>query len=117
MSWKSFNEGVFKTDYDEIPETKLAKAVLVRAFMDSVDCLNPSSSCGPSELKIVTSAAKNFLTTPTKIFHFWCAAAGAEPDYIKFLYYRLEKFYLARGLKGINIKVLVERAINRIHGI
>ena len=52
MSWKSFNEGVFKTDYDEIPETKLAKAVLVRAFMDSVDCLNPSSSCGNFMIKI-----------------------------------------------------------------
>ena len=38
MSWKSLNEGVLKTDYDEIPETKLAKAVLVRAFMDSLDC-------------------------------------------------------------------------------
>ena len=117
MSWKSLNEGLLKTDFPDLPETKLAKAVLVRAFMDSVDCLNPSSSCGPSELKIVTSAAKDFLTKPTIIFNFWCAVAGAEPSYIKFLYKRLEKFYLSGALKGVNIKVLVERAINRIQGI
>ena len=117
MSWKSANENVLKTDYDEIPETKLAKAVLSRALMDSVDCLNPASSCGQSELKIVKSIAQDFLTKPANLFNYWCAVAGAEPDYIKFLYKRLEKFYLAGSLKRINIKVLIERAMKRIHGI
>jgi hypothetical protein len=54
------------------PETKMARAVISRAFQDSLGYLNPQSSCGRGELEQLKTSAHNFINVSKEGFRQIC---------------------------------------------
>jgi hypothetical protein len=99
---------------DKPPETNLARAVLSRAFLDSMGYLNPQSSCGRGELKYLKNSARRFINSNKKIFREWCDIADADPDYVAELYDDLTYHMNSGKLKNLRIKVIIEKLVERI---
>jgi hypothetical protein len=99
---------------DKPPETNLARAVLSRAFLDSVGYLNPQNSHGRGELAYLKNSARKFISAKKKIFREWCDIADADPDYVAELYDDLT-YHMNNGkLKNLRIKVVIEKLVDRI---
>ena len=64
------------------PETKMARAVISRAFQDSLGYLNPQSSCGRGELSQLRTSAHKFINASKEGFRQICDIAEADPDYV-----------------------------------
>ena len=99
---------------DKPPETNLARAVLSRAFLDSMGYLNPQSSCGRGELSQLKNSARKFISAKKKIFREWCDIADADPDYVAELYDDLTYHMNSGKLKNLRIKVVIEKLVDRI---
>ena len=99
---------------DKPPETNLARAVLSRAFLDSMGYLNPQSSCGRGELSQLKNSARKFIDANKEIFREWCDIADADPDYVAELYDDLTYRLNSGKLKNLRIKVIVEKLVDRI---
>ena len=99
---------------DKPPETNLARAVLSRAFLDSMGYLNPQSSCGRGELKHLKESARKFISAKKEIFREWCDIADADPDYVAELYDDLTYHMNSGKLKNLRIKVVIEKLVDRI---
>ena len=99
---------------NRLPETNLARAVLSRAFLDSMGYLNPQSSCGRGELAQLKNSARKFINTNKKIFREWCDIADADPDYVAELYDDLTYHMNSGKLKNLRIKVVIEKLVDRI---
>ena len=84
---------------NKLPENNLARAVLSRAFLDSMGYLNPQSSHGRDELKQLKESAKQFIDVNKKVFREWCDIADAEPEYVAKLYDDLT-YYINSGKVG-----------------
>ena len=99
---------------DKPPETNLARAVLSRAFLDSMGYLNPQSSHGRGELEYLKESARKFISAKKEIFREWCDIAEADPDYVAKLYADLTYHHSCGKLKELNIKTVIEKLVNRI---
>ena len=96
------------------PETNLARAVLSRAFLDSMGYLNPQSSHGRGELAHLKESARKFISAKKEIFREWCDIADADPDYVAELYDDLTYHMNSGKLKNLRIKVVIEKLVDRI---
>jgi len=96
------------------PETKMARAVISRAFQDSLGYLNPQSSCGRGELEQLKTSAHNFINVSKEGFRQICDIAEADPDYVAELYDDLTYHHNCGKLKNFNIKTIIEKLIERI---
>ena len=96
------------------PETKMARAVISRAFQDSLGYLNPQSSCGRGELSQLRTSAHKFINTNKEGFRQICDIAEADPDYVAELYDDLTYHHNCGKLKNFNIKTIIEKLIERI---
>jgi len=96
------------------PETKMARAVISRAFQDSLGYLNPQSSCGRGELSQLKISAHNFINASKEGFRQICDIAEADPDYVAELYDDLTYHHNCGKLKNFNIKTIIEKLIERI---
>ena len=99
---------------NKLPETNMARAVLSRAFLDSMGYLNPESSCGSGEIAQLKESAHKFIDAKRKIFREWCDIAEADPDYVVKLYTDLTYHHSCGKLKELNIKTVIEKLVNRI---
>ena len=99
---------------DKPPETNLARAVLSRAFLDSMGYLNPQSSHGRGELAHLKESARKFISAKKEIFREWCDIADADPDYVAELYDDLTYHMNSGKLKNLRIKVIIEKLVDRI---
>ena len=99
---------------NRLPETNLARAVLSRAFLDSMGYLNPQNSHGRGELAYLKNSARKFISAKKRIFREWCDIADADPDYVAELYDDLT-YHMNNGkLKNLRIKVVIEKLVDRI---
>jgi len=96
------------------PETKMARAVISRAFQDSLGYLNPQSSCGRGELAQLKTSAHKFINASKEGFRQICDIADADPDYVAELYDDLTYHHNCGKLKNFNIKTIIEKLIERI---
>ncbi len=96
------------------PETKMARAVISRAFQDSLGYLNPQSSCGRGELAQLKTSAHKFINASKEGFRQICDIAEADPDYVAELYDDLTYHHNCGKLKNFNIKTIIEKLIERI---
>jgi len=96
------------------PETKMARAVISRAFQDSLGYLNPQSSCGRGELAQLKTSAHKFINASKEGFRQICDIADADPDYVAELYDDLTYHHNCGKLKNVNIKTIIEKLIERI---
>ena len=99
---------------DKPPETNLARAVLSRAFLDSMGYLNPQSSHGRGELAHLKESARKFISAKKEIFREWCDIADADPDYVAELYDDFTYHMNSGKLKNLRIKVVIEKLVDRI---
>ena len=99
---------------DKPPETNLARAVLSRAFLDSMGYLNPQSSHGRGELEHLKESARKFISAKKEIFREWCDIADADPDYVAELYDDLTYHMNSGKLNNLRIKVVIEKLVDRI---
>ena len=99
---------------NRLPETNLARAVLSRAFLDSMGYLNPQSSHGRGELSQLKNSARKFINANKKTFREWCDIADADPDYVAKLYDDLTYHMNSGKLKNLRIKVVIEKLVDRI---
>ena len=92
----------------------LAKAVLLRAFLDSVGHLGSNGSIGKSEMKVLQSQAKNFINPNKKQFKLVCELTDAEPEYVSKLHDDLTYHYNCGKLKNLNIKYIIGRLLEKL---
>ena len=96
------------------PETKMARAVISRAFQDSLGYLNPQSSCGRGELAQLKTSAHKFINASRDGFRQICDIAEADPNYVAELYDDSTYHHNCGKLKNFNIKTIIEKLIERI---
>ena len=96
------------------PETKMARAVISRAFQDSLGYLNPQSSCGRGEISQLRTSAHKFINASRDGFRQICDIAEADPNYVAELYDDLTYHHNCGKLKNFNIKTIIEKLIERI---
>ena len=96
------------------PETKMARAVISRAFQDSLGYLNPQSSCGRGEISQLRTSAHKFINASKEGFRQICDIAEADPVYVAELYDDLTYHHNCGKLKNFNIKTIIEKLIERI---
>ena len=95
-------------------EKDLAKAVLTRAFQDSIGHLGGYSSIGHNEMGLLQDQAKNFIDPSKKQFKLICELADAEPEYIATLHESLTYNYNCGKLKNLNTKYIIERLLAKL---
>ena len=92
----------------------LAKAVLLRAFLDSVGHLGSNASMGIGEMETLQDQAKNFINSSRERFKLICELADAEPEYIVSLHSNLNYNYNCGKLKNLNTKYIIERLLEKL---
>ena len=92
----------------------LAKAILLRAFLDSVGHLGSHASMGIGEMEILQDQAKNFINSSRERFKLICELADAEPEYISKLHDDLTYHYNCGKLKNLNTKYIIERLLEKL---
>ena len=95
-------------------QKNLAKAVLLRAFLDSVGHLGTHGAFGHNEMGMLKEQAKNFIDSSKKQFKLICELADAEPEYIVRLHDDLTYHYNCGKLKNLNTKYIVERLLQKL---
>ena len=93
---------------------KLAKAVLTRAFLDSVGHVGSCGSISDGELSLLRDQANNFINSSKEIFRVWCDMADAEPDYIIDLHSSLTYHYNCGRLKSFSVKTIVDKLLKKL---
>ena len=92
----------------------LAKAVLLRAFLDSVGHLGGHGAIGHNEMGMLSGQAKAFISPTTKRFRLICELADAEPEYVSKLHDSLTYNYNCGKLKNLNTKYIIERLLEKL---
>ena len=95
-------------------QKELAKAVLLRAFLDSVGHLGSHGSISKSEIKVLQDQAKNFINPNKKQFKLVCELTDAEPEYVSKLHDDLTYHYNCGKLKNLNTKYIIERLLEKL---
>ena len=92
----------------------LAKAVLLRAFLDSVGHLGSHGAIGHNEMGMLKGQAKNFINPNKKQFKLVCELTDAEPEYVAKLHDNLTYHYNCGKLKNLNTKYIIERLLEKL---
>ena len=92
----------------------LAKAVLLRAFLDSVGQIGSHGAIGHNEVGMLQDQAKAFINPNKKQFKLVCELADAEPYYISKLHDDLTYHYNCGKLKNLNTKYIIERLLQKL---
>jgi len=92
----------------------LAKAILLRAFLDSVGHLGGHSAIGYNDIGILQDQAKNFINPNKKQFKLICELVDAEPEYVSKLHDNLTHHYNCGKLKNLNTKYIIERLLEKL---
>ena len=95
-------------------EKDLAKAVIGRAFLDSVGDVGSEGAMGGESAATLKSQAKNFIKSSQVMFKVWCDIADTEPDYIVTLYSSLTQHYKCGKLKSFSIKTIVDKLLKKL---
>ena len=93
---------------------ELAKAVLLRAVLDSVGQLGSHGAIGHNEMGMLKGQAKDFIDPSKKQFKLICELADAEPEYIVKLHDDLTYHYNCGTLKNLNTKYIIERLLQKL---
>ena len=104
----------YSTEHTDSGQKKLAKAVLLRAFLDSVGHLGSHGSISKSEIKVLQDQAKNFINPNKKQFKLVCELTDAEPEYVAKLHDDLTYHYNCGKLKNLNTKYIIERLLAKL---
>ena len=104
----------YSTEHTDSGQKKLAKAVLLRAFLDSVGQLGSHGAIGQSEMGMLKGQAKDFIDPSKKQFKLICELADAEPEYIVKLHDDLTYHYNCGKLKNLNTKYIIERLLQKL---
>jgi len=104
----------FINDPEVLPEKRFAKAVLIRAFLDSVGHIGNLGSMSTYEIRVLKSQAYNFISTSKKRFRDICELADANPGYIVNLHSNLTYQYSCGKLKDLNTRYVVERLFQKL---
>ena len=92
----------------------LAKAILTRAFLDSVGKLGSHGAIGHNEMGILPDQAKDFINPNKKQFKLVCELVDAEPEYVSKLHTSLTYNYNCGKLKNLNTKYIIERLLEKL---
>ena len=92
----------------------LAKAVLLRAFLDSVGQIGSHGAIGHNEVGMLQDQAKDFINPNKRQFKLICELADAEPEYIAKLHDDLTYHYNCGKLKNLNTKYIIERLLQKL---
>ena len=92
----------------------LAKAILLRAFLDSVGHLGSNAAMGIGEMEMLKDQAKDFINPNKRQFKIICELADAEPEYISKLHDDLTYHYNCGKLKNLNTKYIIERLLEKL---
>ena len=92
----------------------LAKAVLTRAFQDSIGYFGSHGAIGHNEMGMLKGQAKNFIAPSKKQFKLICELADAEPEYVSKLHDDLTYHYNCGKLKNLNTKYIIERLLEKL---
>ena len=95
-------------------EKDLAKAVIGRAFHDSVGDVGSHGGIGGESVATLKNQAKSFINSSKTIFKVWCDIADTEPDYIVTLHDSLTYHYNCGKLKSFSIKTIVEKLLKKL---
>ena len=95
-------------------EKHLAKAVIGRAFLDSVGDVGSEAGIGGESVETLKDKAKDFLNSNKIIFKIWCDIADTEPEYIITLHDSLTYHYNCGKLKSFSIKTIVEKLLKKL---
>ena len=101
-------------EHTDSGQKDLAKAVLLRAFLDSVGHLGSHGAIGHNEMGMLSGQAKAFISPTTKRFRLICELADAEPEYISKLHDDLTYHYNCGKLKNLNTKYIIERLLEKL---
>ena len=104
----------YSTEHTNSGQKELAKAVLLRAFLDSVGHLGSHGAIGHNEMGMLQDQAKDFISSTKKQFKLICELADAEPEYIARLHDDLTYNYNCGKLKNLNIKYIIERLLQKL---
>ena len=104
----------YSTEHTGSGQKDLAKAVLLRAFLDSVGHLGSHGAIGHNEMGMLKGQAKNFIDSSKKQFKLICELADAEPEYIVKLHDDLTYHYNCGKLKNLNTKYIIERLLAKL---
>ena len=104
----------YSTEHTNSGQKELAKAVLLRAFLDSVGHLGSHGAIGHNEMGMLKGQAKDFISSTKKRFKLICELADAEPEYIARLHDDLTYNYNCGKLKNLNIKYIIERLLQKL---
>ena len=104
----------YLTEHTGSGQKDLAKAVLLRAFLDSVGHLGSNGAIGKSEMGLLQDQAKTFINSNKKQFKLVCELADAEPEYVARLHNDLTYHYNCGKLKNLNTKYIVERLLEKL---
>ena len=104
----------YSTKYTNSGQKELAKAVLLRAFLDSVGHLGSHGAIGHNEMGMLEGQAKDFINPNKKQFKLICELADAEPEYIVKLHDDLTYHYNCGKLKNLNTKYIIERLLQKL---
>ena len=104
----------YSTEHTNSGQKDLAKAVLLRAFLDSVGHLGSHGAIGHNEMGMLKGQAKDFISPTTKRFRLICELADAEPEYVVSLHNDLTYHYNCGTLKNLNTKYIIERLLQKL---
>ena len=104
----------YLTEHTDSGQKNLAKAILLRAFLDSVGHLGSNASMGIGEMEILQDQAKNFINPNRERFKLVCELADAEPEYVSELHENLTYHYNCGKLKNLSTKYVVERLLEKL---
>ena len=104
----------FLTKHTGSGQKDLAKAILSRAFQDSVGHIGSHGAIGHNEPGILQDQAKNFINPNKEQFKLVCEIADAEPEYVSKLHDDLTYHYNCGKLKNLNTKYIIERLLAKL---
>jgi hypothetical protein len=104
----------YLTEHTGSGQKDLAKAVLLRAFLDSVGHLGSHGAIGHNEMGILQDQAKDFINPNKKQFKLVCELADAEPEYVSKLHDDLTYHYNCGKLKNLNTKYVIEKLLQKL---
>ena len=104
----------YLTEHTGSGQKDLAKAVLLRAFLDSVGHIGSHGAICKSEIEMLQDQAKNFINPNKKQFKLVCELVDAEPEYVAKLHDNLTYHYNCGKLKNLNTKYIIERLLEKL---
>ena len=95
-------------------EKDLAKAIIGRAFLDSVGDVGSEGAMGGESAATLKNQARDFINSSQVMFKIWCDIADTEPNYIVTLHDSLTYHYNCGKLKSFGIKTIVDRLLKKL---